>query len=123
MNWCLTILGLLAMAFGATSCQPAEEGKLAETRALYLNQSLLRESVEGVARIWNTPIELDPEVSAIKDLWVDYSPSREVSLRVALNEILHFVETQHGLALRWSERGDRIIIERQSEQAVDGNPH
>lgn len=113
---CLIVLSLFTMVFGANACRSAEEGKLAEKQAIYLNQSLLKEAVPGMARIWKTSIELDPEVASLRDLWVDYSPGNEVSLRVALDEILHSIETQHGVRLRWIERDNHITIERQSEQ-------
>jgi hypothetical protein len=109
------------MLVSATSCRSAEEGKLAEKHVLYLNQSLLKEAVPGIARIWGTSIELDPGVASIKDLWVDYSPSREVTLKLALDEILHFIKSKHGVPLRWREKDGRITIERQSEQAAPSN--
>ena len=76
-----------------------------------------------MARIWSTSIELDSEVASINDLWVDYSPKSEVSLKTALDEILQFIKTKHAVSLSWSEQGGRITIKRQSEQAVHGNTH
>jgi hypothetical protein len=67
--------------------------------------------------MWGTPIELDPEVGSIKGLWIDYSPRREVTLKLALDEILQFIKSKHGVALRWREKDGRITIDRQSEVA------
>jgi|GEM_PF-6330503 len=119
----LFAIGLLATLVCVTSCRSAEDGKLAEKHAFYLNQSLLKEAVPGMARIWSTSIELDSEVGSINDLWVDYSPKSEVTLKTALDEILQFIKTKHAVSLSWSEQGGRITIIRQSEQAVHGNTH
>lgn len=121
LNRCLSVVCILTVVVGTISCRSAEEGKLAEKHALYLNQSLLREAVPGMARIWNTSIDLDPEVATIKDLWVDYAPKQEVALRTALDGILRFIEQEHGVTLRWREREGRITIERQSEQGGGGD--
>lgn len=99
-----------------TSCHPAEERKLSEKHAVYLNQCLLREAIPGIAQIWNTPIELDADLASIKDLWVDYAPGQEVSLRTALDGILRFVKVEHAVTLRWSASDGRITIGRPSEQ-------
>ena len=112
MSRFLPVISLLTTLVVATSCRSAEEGKLAEKHALYLNQSLLKDAVPGMARIWGTSIVLDSEVATMRDLWVDYSPSREVTLKLALDEILHFIETKHGVPLRWREKDGRITIER-----------
>jgi hypothetical protein len=122
MSRCLSLISLLTTLLFATSCRSAGEGKLTEKHALYLNQSLLKEVVPGMARIWGTSIELDSEVESIKDLWVDYSPSREVTLKLALDEILHFIKIKHGVPLRWREKDGRITIERQSEAVPPNGP-
>jgi len=114
-------MSLLTTLLCATACRSADKGKLAEKHALYLNQSLLKEAVPGMSQIWGTSIELDPEVGSIKDLWVDYSPSRDVTLKLALDDILHFIKSKHGVPLRWRETDGRITIERQSEQAAPPN--
>jgi hypothetical protein len=108
-------MSFFTMIFCAPSCRSAEDGKLSEKHILYLNQSLMKEAVPGIARIWSTSIELHPEVAEIKDLSVDYAPSGEVTLRVALDEILHFIETKHGVPLRWYEKDGCITIERKNQ--------
>jgi hypothetical protein len=100
------------MFLSATSCRSAEEGKLAEKHTVYFNQSLLKDAVPYMARIWGTSIVLDSDVASIIDLSVDYSPGREVTLKLALDEILNFIKTKHGVSLRWREQDSRITIER-----------
>ena len=122
MSRFLSVISLLTTLVFATSCRSAEEGKLAEKHVLYLSQSLLKEAVPGMARIWGTSIELDSEVESVKDLWVDYSPGREVTLKLALDEILHFIKIKHGVPLGWREKDGRITIERQSKQVPPNGP-
>jgi hypothetical protein len=122
MRSSLFAISLLTTLVCLTSCRSAGEGKLTEKHALYLNQSLLKEAVPGMARIWSTSIELDSEVESINDLWVDFAPKSEVTLKTALDEILQFIKTKHAVSLSWSEQGGRITIKRQSE-AVHGNTH
>lgn len=115
------VLCLLVMLFTEMACRPADERKLAETHAIYLNQSLFREAAPAIAGIWGTRIELCSDVASIDNLWVDYAPRHKVSLQTALDEILRFIKIQHGVTLRWREIGDRILIEKQNERGAGDN--
>ena len=74
---------------------------MAETHKIYLNQSLLYEAADSLSHIWNTPAELDSDVASFRDLWIDYAPTREVSLGEALDYIVRFVEDSHHVRLHW----------------------
>ena len=121
-NHCLSVVCLLTVAISVLSCRSSEQEKLAEKHALSLHQSLLRDAIPGIARIWNTSIDLSPEVATTQDLWVDYAPQQEVALHTALDEILRFIDQQHGVALRWRVREGRVTIERSSEQSDGKKP-
>ena len=119
----LTFCCMSVLMTSALPCQPQLTGKLAEKHEIYLNQALLRDATGGLSRIWNTRIDLDPDVSSISGLWIDYAPRKELTLRDVLDEILRFVKDKHKISLRWKADGDRIQISKdKSEQAVDGKP-
>jgi hypothetical protein len=111
-----------ALVASASSCRQQPSRKLAEEHAIYLNQCLLRDAVEGMSRLWNIQIDLDPEVSSLVDQWIDYAPKKEVTLRDALDDIVRFVEDKHQVRLRWVATEDRIrICKDKSEQGFPPN--